>query len=205
MGEVCFSQKKKKKFDGPSKNGNLCNISMQNLTACELGFLTARQKITSLTKSRQNFTCLCLIECCVSRWRASVARAGAERSERAVHHPWELAMAVRPCGSVHLRDATFLAKTTSYRLHRDRNEALRQEPAKQANSNKTDYFRIKQRNLSVARLEGREEAVGNERCGNCSGTGKCDCTYCGGIGRANYTDTNVLPAGQYPVWCKVST
>ena len=55
---------------------------------------------------------------------------------------------------------------------------------KQANSNKTDYFRIKQRNLSVARLEGREEAVGNERCGNCSGTGKCDCTYCGGIGRA---------------------
>ena len=137
--------------------------------------------------------------------RASVARAGAERSERAVHHPWELAMAVRPCGSVHLRDATFLAKTTSYRLHRDRNEALRQEPAKQANSNKTDYFRIKQRNLSVARLEGREEDVGNERCGNCSGTGKCDCTYCGGIGRANYTDTNVLPAGQYPVWCKVST
>ena len=122
-----------------------------------------------------------------------------------MHHPWELAMAVRPCGSVHLRDATFLAKTTSYRLHRDRNEALRQEPAKQANSNKTDYFRIKQRNLSVARLEGREEAVGNERCGNCSGTGKCDCTYCGGIGRANYTDTNVLPAGQYPVWCKVST
>ncbi|WZN66046.1 hypothetical protein HKI87_14g76090 [Chloropicon roscoffensis] len=111
-------------------------------------------------------------------------------------------MAVRPCGSLHLRDATFLAKTTSYRLHRDRNEALRQEPAKQANSNKTDYFRIKQRNLSVARLEGREEAVGNERCVNCSGTGKCDCTYCGGIGRANYTDTNVLPAGQYPVWCK---
>lgn len=158
---------------------------------------------TSLTKYRQSVPSL--IECGVSRWRASVARAGAERSERAVHHPWELAMAVRPCGSLHLRDATFLAKTTSYRLHRDRNEALRQEPAKQANSNKTDYFRIKQRNLSVARLEGREEAVGNERCVNCSGTGKCDCTYCGGIGRANYTDTNVLPAGQYPVWCKVST
>ena len=134
---------------------------------------------------------------------ASRGRAGEVGASGA--SPWELAMAVRPCGSVHLRDATFLAKTTSYRLHRDRNEALRQEPAKQANSNKTDYFRIKQRNLSVARLEGREEAVGNERCGNCSGTGKCDCTYCGGIGRANYTDTNVLPAGQYPVWCKVST
>lgn len=55
---MLFPKKKKKKFDGPSKNGNLCNISMQNLTACELDFLTGREKITSLTKCRQNFTTL---------------------------------------------------------------------------------------------------------------------------------------------------
>lgn len=56
---------------------------MQNLTACELGFLTGRQKITSLTKSRQKFTCLACMRAALedrSIWYNDETRERVDRS-----------------------------------------------------------------------------------------------------------------------------
>ncbi|GMH00669.1 hypothetical protein Nepgr_002508 [Nepenthes gracilis] len=40
-------------------------------------------------------------------------------------------------------------------------------------------------------------------CVVCKGTGRVDCHCCHGRGRTNYTQSVMLPKGEWPKWCKI--
>lgn len=60
------------------------------------------------------------------------------------------------CGA--REEGVLVAKTKTYKLHRMRNVAMREKVAEKANTNLNAYFTVaKERNSSVAMLEGRAE------------------------------------------------